>query len=316
MRGEDRLKNHTYLRATSIKGRYSSLRLRHTQNRGTPALSKRRGAAPQKNLNARAYVRLALFLLFFAMLAVSAGVLIFSALQDSDENNAFIDLAAYVAGDVSALPVTDTGAASTGIAAPSVTDASVLEKYRNLHAINPDMVGWIKIDGTPIDYPVMYTPEDGDFYLHHDFEGKTSRSGVPFIDGRCSVGQPGANIIIYGHNMKNGSMFGTLDSYKDEAWFQAHPIIQYDTLDEQGEYEIVAVFLSQVYNKSDDEFKFYNFFGTGTKSEFDHFYNNIKALSLYDTGLEAQFGDNLITLSTCDYHVDDGRLVIVARQIK
>ena len=193
------------------------------------------GVTSRNNSTVHAYARLTLFVLFCALLAVSAGALIFSAVQDSNENSAFMDLAAYVAGDVSVLPVTATGTASTGPPVPSAgTDAPVLEKYRNLHAINPDMVGWIKIEGTPIDYPVMYTPEDGDFYLHHNFEGKTSRSGVPFIDERCSVGQPGANIIIYGHNMKNGSMFGTLDAYKDEAWFQAHPIIQYDTLNETG----------------------------------------------------------------------------------
>ena len=280
-------------------------------------LPSRAGMTSRKNPNVRAYARLTLFVLFCALLAVSAGILIFSAVQDSNEKSAFMELAAYVAGDVSALPVTATGTTSTATPAPSAeTDVPVLEKYRNLHAINPDMVGWIKIEGTQIDYPVMYTPEDGNFYLHHDFEGKTSRSGVPFIDERCSVGQPGANIIIYGHNMKNGSMFGTLDAYKDDAWFQAHPVINYDTLNERGEYEIVAVFQSQVYKKNDDAFKFYNYLGTGTKSEFDDFYDNIKALSLYDTGVEAQFGDTLVTLSTCDYQVDDGRLVIVARQMK
>ncbi len=316
MRGKERQRNHTFPQLASLRGRCSSQRLQHTRNRGTPQ-SKRSGTAPRRNSNARAYVRLALFILFCALLAVSAGALIFSAVQEFNENSAFMDLAAYVAGDVSALPVAPSGAVSTGTPVSSAeTDAPVLEKYRNLHAINPDMVGWIKIEGTPIDYPVMYAPEDGDFYLHHNFEGKTSRSGVPFIDERCNVGQPGANIIIYGHNMKNGSMFGTLDAYKDEAWFQAHPIIQYDTLDELEEYEIVAVFQSQVYKKSDEEFKFYNFLGMGTKSEFDDFYDNIKALSLYDTGVEAHFGDRLVTLSTCDNHVDDGRLVIVARQMK
>ncbi|MEL7608342.1 MAG: class B sortase [Bacillota bacterium] len=109
-------------------------------------------------------------------------------------------------------------------------------------------------------------------------------------------------------------MFGDLGKYEDSSYFQEHPVIRFDTLYERGEYEIVAVFLSQVYRKSDDVFKYYQFLEADTQVEFDAFVSNINALSLYDTGVDAKFGDTFITLSTCAYHTENGRLVVIARK--
>lgn len=190
----------------------------------------------------------------------------------------------------------------------------VLEKYRALYQENGDLVGWLSIEGTDIDYPVMQR-EDDEYYLHHDFYGEESRYGCLYVKGQADVDTPGTNFIIYGHNMKDGSMFGDLDLYRKESFWQEHPRISFDTLYEERIYEIIAVFRSRVYQPEEDVFKYYQFYQAENQEEFSWFYENIKELSLYDTGVTAAFGDTFLTLSTCAYHVEDGRFVVVAKAI-
>ena len=191
---------------------------------------------------------------------------------------------------------------------------AILDKYSALHRENKDLAGWLAIEGMKIDYPVMQC-EDDEYYLHHDFYGEESKYGCLYVKAQADL-DAGTNFIIYGHNMKDGSMFGDLDLYLQESFYKEHPTISFDTLYEERSYEIIAVFLSQVYNADDDVFKYYQFYEADTQEEFDDFYSNIKKLSLYDTGVEAQFGDTFLTLSTCAYHVEDGRLVVVGRRGK
>lgn len=189
----------------------------------------------------------------------------------------------------------------------------MLEQYRELYEQNTDMIGWIRIDGTKIDYPVMYTADD--FYLSHSFDKKESKSGVLFIDKRCSVAPFGMNTIIYGHHMRNGTMFAELENYKDENFYIKHSTICFDTLYTKQEYQIVAVFESQIYRKSDTVFKHYNFLSAESEADFDEYITNIKAIALYDTGVTASYGDELLTLVTCAYHTENGQFVVVARKL-
>lgn len=189
----------------------------------------------------------------------------------------------------------------------------ILKKYQDLYEKNQDMVGWLSIEGMQIDYPVMRC-EDGEYYLHHDFYGEEDKYGCLFVKEEADVDTPGTNFIIYGHNMKDGSMFGDLDLYREEEFFREHREISFDTLYEERTYEIMAVFLSQVYENDQDVFKYYQFYEAKTPEEFDTFYENVKKLSFYDTEVEAEYGDTFLTLSTCTYHVEDGRLVIVAKK--
>ena len=191
----------------------------------------------------------------------------------------------------------------------------VLDQYKDLYAENQDMTGWLSIDGTMIDYPVMQC-DDNKYYLHHDFYGKEDKYGCLFVKDIADVNTPGTNFIIYGHNMKDGSMFGDLDRYKDESFYQEHSLISFHTLYEERTYEIMSVFLSQVYDKDEDVFKYYEFYQADTENEFLGFYENVKKMSLYDTGVTAEYGDTFLTLSTCAYHVEDGRLVVVAKRIE
>lgn len=206
--------------------------------------------------------------------------------------------------------------------------APMTSRMKEVYALNPDTVGWLKIDGMVIDYPVVQTPRDEQYYLNRDFEGNYSAYGCIIADTEDIVGtgtsaknyadgtRPSTNIILHGHNMRNGTMFGSLDNYRNESYMREHSIIKFSSLYEEREYEICAVFLSQVYKRDADVFKYYQFFQANNEYEFNDFYRNIKELSLYDTGVEASYGDEFITLSVCAYHVDNGRLVVVGKRIK
>lgn len=191
----------------------------------------------------------------------------------------------------------------------------ILDKYAGLYEENSDLAGWLSIEGMKINYPVMQC-EDDEYYLHHDFYGNEDKYGCLYVRETADVNTPGTNFVIYGHNMRDGSMFGDLDFYKDEDFFKEHSLISFDTLYEEHTYEIVAVFLSRVYREDEEVFKYYDFYEADTQEEFQDFYENIKSMSLYDTGVTAEYGDTFITLSTCAYHVEDGRLVVVAKRVE
>jgi sortase B len=187
---------------------------------------------------------------------------------------------------------------------------TVTDRYGALFEQNPDMIGWIKIDGTAIDYPVMQTPDRPNFYLKHDFEGRYSDFGVPYVAEGCSIDPQSDNITIFGHHMRSGKMFGALESYKRRDFYEEHPIIRFDTPAGFGEYEVISVL---AVNPAD--FPYNAFVNAADEAEFDEFVRRCRALSFYDTGVSARYGDKLICLSTCEYSARDNRLVVVARKI-
>lgn len=189
----------------------------------------------------------------------------------------------------------------------------ILDKYEKLHEENGDMVGWLSIPGTEIDYPVMQKAGN-EYYLHHDFYGEENRHGCLFVKDIADVNTPGDCFIIYGHNMKDGTMFGDLDEYRSEAYYKEHPVLQFDSLYEEREYEIMAVFLSHVYKEGEEGFRYYDFYTADTEEAFQEFYENVMENALYDTGVTAACGDKFLMLSTCAYHEEDGRLVVAARR--
>lgn len=217
---------------------------------------------------------------------------------------------------------TDAPASPTATPAPSPSPAPtpqptpppVENPYQDAFLANEDMAAWLVIPDTPVDYPVMWTPRDENYYLRRGFDGKKNQNGCLILDTDSCIDPLTTNLIIHGHNMKSGAMFGELDRYKEESFFQEHREMQLHTREGIRTYEVVAVFLSQVYRKTDQVFKFYQFFQADTEEEFDDFYENIKAMSLYDTGVTASYGDHFLTLSTCAYHVEQGRFVVVARE--
>lgn len=194
------------------------------------------------------------------------------------------------------------------------SEKEILPQYRKLHTQNSDLVGWISIEGTDIDYPVVQA-NDNELYLKRTFDGNENAHGCIFADASCSVTKPSDNIILYGHHMKDGSMFAMLDQYKKESFWLEHPVICFDTLYRQGSYEVMAVFVESVNTGGTAEFRYYDFTDAANEKEFQDFVHGCIERSIYTTGAWAEPGDELLTLSTCEYTKNNGRMVVVAKKI-
>ena len=194
---------------------------------------------------------------------------------------------------------------------PLTEEESILPEYGELFLQNPDMVGWIKVEGTNINYPVMQTPNEPNFYLKHNFEKEYSDLGTPYVQEDCDIAASN-NLLIYGHHIKGQKMFGALEEYKSQSFYEEHKTVQFDTLTQHNEYEIIAVFKTVAY--SSEGFRYYDFVNAENEDEFNAYVEKCKELALYDTGVTAEYGDRLITLSTCEYSAQNGRLVVVAKK--
>ncbi len=271
-------------------------------------------------------------------------------------------------------PLDDTDSPSAG------ESRKVLAKYNDVLKINPYVSGWLTIEGLGLDEPVVYTPNSQNYFLHRALDGTEQERGSLFIAVNWREGYN--NTLIYGHNMKDGTSFGALSKYEDESFGRSHTKMRFDTLYDENEYELVAVFLSQIEEEEleteedreaedkeimeesiekkqeeidesgdetaepvdetqisladlnlssdmgdidiyrvekdtdDDRFRYYYFTDLSEKKDFDYFAEHVKANALYDTGVDIEWGDELLTMSTCNYHVKNGRLIVVAKKVK
>ena len=251
-------------------------------------------------------IALSVFVLVFAVFGITL-----NSLQDYQAQRQFAELTQQMEQTES-----DTGE-DVQLPAPLFTSTTnepvMLPEFQALYERNPDIVGWLTIANTRIDYPVMQNSQDGEYYLHRDFDQQESKNGLPFLDAQNRIDESDI-LLLHGHNMKSGLMFADLLQYKKESFYKEHPTVQFNTLYEKAEYDIVAVILSEVYRKSDDVFKYYQVKQADSPAKFDSYVENIKKLALYDTGVTAQYGDQLIVLSTCEYSSENGRLAVVARK--
>ena len=201
-------------------------------------------------------------------------------------------------------------------AVPAAAADEILPRYRALYEKNPDLIGWLRIDGTDIDLPVVQTPGDNEYYLRRGFDRFYAVGGTLFLDERCSVSAdaPTANWLIYGHNMHDGSMFGQLVRYRDEDFYKAHPTFTFDTLYEGGTWQVVAAVDTAL---GADALPYYTFFDADTKLDWQHRVRAIIEKALYDTGVMPEYGAQLLTLSTCgDTRPDtDARFALLAVRI-
>ena len=227
------------------------------------------------------------------------------------EDDEYVDEEFYYATAGDAEPGTPAVAMFT-----EIDGKMILTKYSKLYEMNKDMVGWLYIPGTLISYPVVQTTEDEEYYLRRDFDKKDSMSGTLFVSKYSDVLKPTDNVVIYGHNMKSGKMFGTLTKYKSESYFEKHPMIQFDTLYEKGTYAVMYVFSEVVHEETEVAFKYYQFINANSEEEYDSYMQDMAEMSLYDTGVTSRLGDELITLSTCDYVKGGERWVVVAKRVK
>lgn len=199
--------------------------------------------------------------------------------------------------------------------AEPATQLDVLPEYSTLHAQYPDLAGWLRIDGTQIDLPVMQAA-DNDYYLHSNIDGAEDINGTLFLDYRADAVKPSTNLIIYGHNMRSGAMFGGLKQYLDEAYVAEHEMIQFDTIYEKQTYQVIAVCLSEVGYQDEGQYKYYNFIEAESNEDFNAFLGTIRKCAVYDKTQDVTESDSLLTLSTCNSYVEDGRLFVVAKKIQ
>ena len=191
---------------------------------------------------------------------------------------------------------------------------TLLANLQELKQQNSDLVGWLTINGTEVNYPVVQT-DNNDYYVNHNFEKQSNELGSIFLDKDCSIEKPTANFLIYGHRSNGGQMFETLTKYKEEDFYKEHPTFEFATLEEVSKYQIIAVFQSQVYLKSQDVFKYYFFKDAENEEEFNNYIENVKKLSLYNIAETAQYGDQLIIYTNSNYKVEDGKFAIVAKKV-
>lgn len=192
-----------------------------------------------------------------------------------------------------------------------------IDKVKELQKINSDIVGWLEIPDTNISYPILQGI-DNDYYMRRNYKKRYSLNGSLFLDANYNWYKPSDNLLIYGHNNRGtNEMFVELLKYKDESFYKKNPIVRFTTENEDAIYEIISVFKSRVYYKREtDVFRYYYFIDAENKEEFDYYVSESKKASLYDIETTAEYGDQLITLSTCDWSQQDGRFVVVARKQK
>lgn len=249
-------------------------------------------------------IYIALICAFSILLAVSSGFLIKHYIDSEKQSELYDNL-------IETIEKTDTEKDTMTYS----QDKSFLSDYQDLYLQNNDMVGWIKIEDTKINYPVMQSKDNPNFYLKHGFDKAYTDYGCPYVQENCDVDIPSDNLIIYGHNMKDSSMFSGLMKYADKSFWETHKTFRFDTLTEKCNYEVIAVFKTVVYTDSPESFKYYQFVNADTEDEFNAYITKCKELALYDTGVTAEYGDKLITLSTCEYSRNNGRMVVVAKKI-
>ncbi len=252
----------------------------------------------------------------FALLAfTSIGYFVFYYANLNSSEKRMQEIAGLVGS--TALSGGGSGATATAnIINPDNPDAPpILEQYQTIYNSNKRLIGWLKIDDTNIDYPVMQC-EDNEFYLSHNFDSVEDKAGALFLDCNCDVLKKNDNMIIYGHHLTSGRMFSQLGDYEKQSFFEKHQYIQFDTIYEQRLYQVMFAFRSKVYNEDDVVFKYYQFINANSEEEFNSYMLEMNDKAFYETGVWAFYGDELLSLSTCDYHEDNGRFVVVAKRVK
>lgn len=263
-----------------------------------------------------------LIVLFLGIFLCSAGALAWYFLDSRAQEGRYEELAqlkpsiphtlpALPGGDV--LPETQPEDPYITVEDPATGETvEILPGFAQLYNLNSDIIGWLTIPGVEVDYPVMHTPEEPQYYLRRNFDKKRQTRGCLFLDGAADPFRPSEVLTVYGHKMRDGTMFGKLDRYKKESFWQDNRYIYFDTLKDSRVYEIIGVFQTSV---SVEESFSYHLYADCSRQAFEEYVAKVKDLCMYDTGITAQYGAQLLTLSTCDKTIADGRFVVVAKRV-
>ena len=256
-----------------------------------------------------------LFLCVFFICGVLIGRFYYEKHKTEKEMDSLRDELAVTDIDEEYTPPEERDAAEEVPSTPEPREENgMLSRYYDLYKKNNDMIGWIKVYDTVIDYPVVHNTESNSYYLHRNFEKKNSSSGVPYLDCECDRNGECDNMIIYGHNMRNGTMFHQLLSYADKAFFDTHQYIMFDTMFYRCHYKVFAVFRTSV--GSANGFKYEQFVKAKTEDEYNAFVDECVKRSIYKTGERPSYREKLLTLSTCSYSSKNERFVVMARLVE
>jgi len=267
-------------------------------------------------------------IIFYAVFGISLTVFIVSSVfiarylvESNRQKNSYDDLAGMLESIRATLP--ETKPTEPPQTLPPETEPSteptetqpptILPEYQPFYDLNNDMVGWITVPDTKINYPVMQTPQKPDYYLKRTFYHKYSDWGAIYVREACDVNAPSDNLTLYGHHMKDGSMFAGLDKFKKKAFWEKHRTFTFDTLYEHHTYEVVACFKTS--GNLNEGFTYHQFVNANDEEDFNIFIQTVKKMAFYETGVTAQYGDKLLCLSTCEYTLNNGRFVVVAKRI-
>lgn len=242
-----------------------------------------------------------LLLVCFVLLFVGSGLYLFRYYRQAGETQKETDELSKMKEETEITEKEREEAKETGIQ----------EKYLRLYKKNPDMVAWIQIEGTKVNYPVMKKEGDSEYYLHRNFKKEKDKNGLPFLAPECNIRDRNTNYLVYGHHMKSGMMFSDLLNYAKTSFYQSHRKISFDTIYESGTYRVFSAFYTDV-RKDREHFSFYKDAGVMEESQFDRYVKEVAKRSIYPAEELPEYGQTLLTLVTCSYHEEDGRFVVVA----
>ena len=264
--------------------------------------------------------------ILFASLFVAAACILYIAIysitkqRSSNTTGLLANLRDQAASEANEASADNTGNNGTIIHYVDEEETpDILPEYIDIYNKNKRLIGWLEIadigiNGAVLSLPVMQTV-DNEYYLTHGFNQENDKNGCIFMDCNCDAIKPSDNLILYGHHMMSGNMFGNLVKYEDYNFYLTHKTFKFDTIYEHGEYEVMFAFRTSLKTDDDISFKYYQFIDANGAEEFNSYMNEMASMSLYDTGVTAVWGDQLLTLSTCDYEEKNGRFAVVARKI-
>lgn len=275
----------------------------------------------EKKLDRNKILYIALICLFSLIFLGSAIYLIVYFVDSAQQSEKYDNLASIVesirqdmATDPGSTDPDYTGA--TGSSNATGSSSLILPEYQSLYEMNNDLVGWIRIADTRVNYPVCQNLTTKDYYLYRNFNKEDSKDGCIYVREACDVFTPSDNVVIYGHRMNSGAMFADLMNYRNKSFLDTHQTFTFDTIYEHHTYQVIAVFITS--GNYDEGFAYHQFNNADNQAEFDEFMKTVHELQLYDTGLTAEYGDMLVTLSTCTPRYEqpsNGRLVVIAKRI-
>lgn len=244
-------------------------------------------------------------LIVFLVVTLICGKYLLDYWQDSYDNRQN-----YRQVEEIAFPEKDTEEDGTGSNADNLMTEIDDFDYQALLDENADCIGWLKIDGTDISYPVVQG-EDNEFYLRHDFQKNYAICGTLMLDCRNDIDAGQEHLIIYGHQMKDGSMFKQLNGYKKEEFYHEHKEITLYLENQKYQYEVAAVYVTNVAQSGG----YYDFLHKETRKQQMDYLQKMAAYQLYPLGVTVREDDELLSLSTCEYSSTNGRLIVLARRI-